>query len=60
MQRTWWLVLLSLGMAHAQSYLIFTFDPPGSTSTSVMGINNSGQMVGAYQDTAGWRSVKAK
>jgi uncharacterized protein (TIGR03437 family) len=58
MQRTWWLVLLGLGLgiANAQSYLIFTFDPPGSTSTSVSGINNSGQMVGAYQDTAGGHS----
>ena len=56
MQRTWWLVLLGLGMAHAQSYLYFTFDPPGSTATSVSGINNSGQMVGIYQDSAGWHS----
>jgi uncharacterized protein (TIGR03437 family) len=56
MQRTWWLVLLGLGIAHAQSYLYFTFDPPGSTATSVSGINNSGQMVGIYQDSAGWHS----
>ena len=56
--RTLWLVLLGLGLgiANAQSYSIFTFDPPGSTSTSVMGINNSGQMVGAYQDSAGGHS----
>ena len=56
MQRTWWLMLLGLGLgvAHAQSYLYFTFDPPGSTGTMVSGINNSGQIVGIYQDSAGW------
>jgi len=55
---TSWLVLfgLGLGIAHAQSYLYFTFDPPGSTGTMVSGINNSGQMVGIYQDSAGWHS----
>jgi hypothetical protein len=56
MRRTGWLVLLGLGLgiANAQSYLYFTFDPPGSTGTMVSGINNSGQMVGIYQDSAGW------
>ena len=58
MRRIWWLVLfgLGVGIANAQSYLIFTFDPPGSTGTMVSGINNSGQMVGIYQDSAGWHS----
>ncbi len=58
MQRIWCLVLLGLGLgnANAQSYLYFTFDPPGSTSTSVSGINNSGQIVGTYQDSAGVHS----
>jgi uncharacterized protein (TIGR03437 family) len=58
MQRAGWLVLLGLGLgvAHSQSYLYFTFDPPGSTYTLVSGMNNSGQMVGMYQDSAGWHS----
>ena len=58
MQRAGWLVLLGLGLgiAHAQTYLYFTFDPPGSTFTSVSGMNNSGQMVGTYQDSAGLHS----
>ena len=58
MGRIWWLVLLGLGLgiAHAQTYLYFTFDPPGSTFTSVSGMNNSGQMVGTYQDSAGLHS----
>jgi uncharacterized protein (TIGR03437 family) len=47
---------LGLGIAHAQTYLYFTFDPPGSTLTSVSGMNNSGQMVGTYQDSAGLHS----
>jgi len=58
MRRIWWLVLLGLGLgiAHAQSYLYFTFDAPGSTYTIVSGMNNSGQMAGMYQDSAGWHS----
>ena len=58
MRRIWWLVLfgLGVGIANAQSYLYFTFDPPGSTFTSVSGINNSGQIVGTYQDSAGLHS----
>ena len=55
---TGWLALLGLGLgiANAQSYLYFTFDAPGSTATMASGINNSGQMVGLYQDAAGWHS----
>jgi uncharacterized protein (TIGR03437 family) len=40
--------------AGAQSYTYFTFDPPGSVSTTdVRAINNSGQIVGAYKDASG-------
>lgn len=58
MLKALWLLLLGLGLgiAHAQTYLYFTFDPPGSTFTSVSGMNNSGQMVGTYQDSAGLHS----
>lgn len=38
---------------HAQTYTFTTFDPPGSTSTIVSGINNTGQIVGTYQDSSG-------
>jgi hypothetical protein len=57
MQRMWWLVpvSLSLGMAHAQSYLFSFFDPPGSTYTYVSDMNNSGQILGTYQDSGGLR-----
>jgi len=30
-----------------------TLDPPGSTSTQAFGLNNRGQVVGAYLDAAG-------
>jgi hypothetical protein len=57
MQRMWLLVpvSLSLGMAHAQSYLFSFFDPPGSAYTYVSGMNNSGQILGTYQDSGGLR-----
>jgi uncharacterized protein (TIGR03437 family) len=47
------LLALGLGLAHAQSYAMFTFDPPGSTSTTVTGMNNAGQIVGNYTDDSG-------
>src|ERR1035441_6839640 len=58
MRRIWWLVLLGLGLGigHAQCSLYFTLAAPGSTYTIVSGMNNSGQMVGMYQDSAGWHS----
>jgi probable HAF family extracellular repeat protein len=34
-------------------YTITPFDVPGSTSTNALGINNSGQIVGYYTDSAG-------
>ena len=40
-------------LATAQTYSYFTFDVPGSTSTVVNGMNNAGQMVGAYKDGTG-------
>src|SRR5689334_12670077 len=48
--------LLVLGPIHAQSYVFFTFDPPGSIFTIVTGINNNGQIVGRYQDASGLHS----
>jgi uncharacterized protein (TIGR03437 family) len=47
-------ILLSISFAHAQQYALFTFDPPGSTSTTVTGINNAGQIVGYYEDASGF------
>src|SRR5262245_43635528 len=47
------LLFLTIPFAHAQSYVFFTIDPPGSTSTTVTGINNTGQIVGYFEDVAG-------
>src|ERR1041385_1959145 len=44
--------LYSFVSANAQ-YVFFTFDPPGSVTTTVQGINNSGQLVGNFSDAAG-------
>jgi uncharacterized protein (TIGR03437 family) len=41
------------GFAAAQTYTYSTFDPPGSTSTVVTGMNNAGQIVGSYTDAKG-------
>src|SRR5262245_7285611 len=41
-------------LAHAQSYALVTFDPPGSNSSTVTGINNDGQVVGYYEDASGF------
>jgi hypothetical protein len=46
-------LFLAIPFAHAQSYVFFTFDPPGSTSTTVAGINNAGQIVGCFEDASG-------
>ena len=35
------------------NYSFLTFDPPGSTATTPVGINNLGQNVGTFRDTAG-------
>jgi uncharacterized protein (TIGR03437 family) len=49
-----WALLLSVcGLGQAQTYSYSTFDPTGSTNTSVNGMNNAGQIVGAYRDAAG-------
>jgi len=50
------LFLFAISPVRAQSYAFFTFDPPGSFLTLVTGINNSGQIVGRYQDAAGLHS----
>lgn len=42
-------ILAFSGAAAAQRYV--TFDPPGSTYTFVSGINDSGQVVGGYDDS---------
>src|SRR5947207_2801070 len=42
-----------LASGQAQTYATFTFDPPGSTNSFVNGINNAGQIVGAYLDASG-------
>ena len=47
------LLLSVCGLGQAQTYSYSTFDPPGSTDTSVNGMNNAGQIVGAYRDAAG-------
>ena len=44
--------VLSLGIAGAQSYTYVQFDVPGSTYTRPSGINNGGQIVGVYSDSA--------
>ncbi|HYW48666.1 MAG TPA: IPT/TIG domain-containing protein [Bryobacteraceae bacterium] len=44
--------VLALGIADAQSYTYPQFDVPGSASTRPSGINNSGQIVGIYADSA--------
>src|SRR5258706_2071028 len=48
-------LLLVLWHKHTsgQSFTFITADPPGSTSSSVIGINNSGQIVGSYQNASG-------
>ena len=47
-------VLIAIaGLASAQDYSYSTFDPPGSTNTSVTGMNNAGQIVGSYTDSRG-------
>jgi len=51
--RFWTILFAALKFAQAQSYVFFTFDPPGSTATTVAGINNSGQIVGRYTDASG-------
>jgi uncharacterized protein (TIGR03437 family) len=43
----------SLSRAWAQTYTYTTFDPPGSTATTVNGINNAQQVVGTYKDSSG-------
>ena len=45
--------LAACGPGQAQTYSYSTFDPPGSTSTVVNGMNNAGQIVGSYRDAAG-------
>jgi uncharacterized protein (TIGR03437 family) len=50
------LFLIAVQAGHAQSYIFFTFDPPGSILTLISGINNSGQIVGRYQDSSGLHS----
>ena len=47
----WLFPILAFGQA--QTYVTFTFDPPGSTNTFVRGINNAGQIIGSYTDSAG-------
>jgi len=41
------------GLASAQNYTYSTFDAPGATATVVTGMNNAGQIVGAYTDAKG-------
>ena len=41
------------GLASAQSYVYFTFAPPGASATTVTGMNNAGQIVGSYTDAKG-------
>src|ERR1035438_6069382 len=41
------------GLGQAQTYSYSAFDPPGSTNTTVNGMNNAGQIVGLYLDAAG-------
>ena len=46
------LVLLQCAGMPADARLTYTtFDPPGSTSTRVLGINDSGTVVGDYRDS---------
>src|ERR1039458_9822073 len=40
-------------LGQAQTYSYSAFDPPGSTNTTVNGMNNAGQIVGSYLDAAG-------
>jgi uncharacterized protein (TIGR03437 family) len=47
------LLLSVCGLGQAQTYSYSTFDPPGSTSTQVNGMNNAGQIVGSYRDATG-------
>ena len=35
------------------SYVYTTIDPPGAVYSTAVGINNAGQIVGAYQDLRG-------
>jgi uncharacterized protein (TIGR03437 family) len=49
-------VLFAFQNAGAQSFVFFTFDPPGSVFTVVSGINNNGQIVGRHQDASGLHS----
>src|SRR5688572_18478914 len=47
-------IVCAVSFANAQSFVYFTFDPPDSTSITATGINNSGQIVGRYQDASGF------
>jgi len=47
------LVFALAGLASAQSYVYFTFAPPGASATTVTGMNNAGQIVGSYTDAKG-------
>src|ERR1700722_17073166 len=42
------ILALAGGSANAQNYTFTTVDVPGASSTAILDINNSGQMVGLY------------
>ena len=46
-------VLIAAAAGWCASYGYITFDCPGATSTSILDINNNGQVVGYYADTTG-------
>lgn len=47
------ILLLSSPVTWAASYTFTSVDVPGATVTEAHGINDAGQIVGAYQDTTG-------
>jgi hypothetical protein len=54
------LLLGMAGQAMAQPrYSFTTLDVPGSTFTEAWGINDSGQIVGSYEEIGGWHGFLA-
>jgi hypothetical protein len=55
--RSLWVIILVIGipgLSHGISFTYSSLDYPGASQTFASGINDSGQVVGIYEDATGW------